>query len=1449
MEFSCLGTLEARVDGVPVELGEPQRRLVLAMLMTHADTVVSTDRLVDGIWGYEPPTSSRKIVQGYVSGLRKAFGNAEVIESQSPGYRLNAKPEQIDAHRFEELAAEGASEVTSDPDRARELLGGALALWRGAPYEDLGDCDALHAEISRLEQLRLTAIENRMAAEIYAGNAPAVVDELADLTRRHGLRERMWALRLLVLYRMGRRTEALRAFDEARTYLGSEVGLEPSAQLVIVRDRIIQQDSILETNAALDLVVPEPAATRNPYKGLRAFDEADAADFFGRDDLVRRLHESLDRRSTPRLVLLTGASGTGKSSVVRAGLIPRLRREGWHITSMYPGTDPNDALRVAIGSLGEADRGVIVIDQLEELFTLVDDPAVHAAFLEALVDVADPRRGGPWVIATIRADFLRDCMEHRGMAGLLGEALVIVTPLDDHQVRDVITKPAARVGCAVDPELVATMAQQVARRPTALPLLEFALADLFDRADGGVLTADDYHAGGGIAGPLIQRAEGLYDGFDDVRRETTKQLMLRLVVLRDDGEPLRRRVPVASLGGLEGVDDVSETLGRHRLVTFDRGDDGEPTLEIAHEALLREWPRLRSWIDEAAVALRNHAQLAGAAYEWEASGRADAYLLTGARLARLSDWEDTGIHLTGSETAFLDVSIDREAEVETGRRRRRRWIMVGFAFAAIVATALAIYGARNAGLADERAREARAGALAASARGMFDEDPELAVMLGIEAIELDSDSDPAVAALSVALQEHRTVYAVDRSEAPPALGSISPDGELLAVVAGPAATLDVFEVGADEPLWSVEAREGEILDLAGFTTDGGQILVFEQRPGPNPDAPEATWTLRDAHTGQVDRLVSVDDACLFPYLWGGHPSGGFVDLDQPVWMVRNEACGWPIGSSATLVAFDLGSGEAEDLTEFRFDIVGGPTLSADGTRMAIASGGGGGVFMLDEDEPLLELPPGMSTLSSDGSLVLAGNDPMLLMDVANGETVAVFPGNHSRAAFSPSGRFVVAAGFDGATRVFDTFGGQELLELRGSGARDLVFQMTGDEQRLATFAPDGARVWDVGSKLFGTASPTVYGAEDGAFIVAAGIGVTSNRLVMPIGRDGSRETAIYQLGEATPIRTLPGRAVAISPDGSMLAMQSWPGEAVVDLESGGTGTYHQVGGLVLVDMESGEVVRELSDGPCVWYNRSDGELAGPGCGDDPEPWVEWAWNGSFSPDGSLFAMGGESGYVAVWDAATGERVHFVDSLAGGSQTLSGRDGFSVVAFSPSGDHLAVERFDLSPDTSVTVERVNTTTWETEADLELDQPLTAMRYTPDGSALVGGGSSADVTIIDAQVWDVAAELEGQQGGQLQDVDVSPDGRLVVAAAQNGVVWVWDVESESVVHRMDFPATGPAGGVVNVEFVDDQTILVSGESSAVLMTLDPETLLEVARTRVTREFTGQECTTYRLDSCAR
>ncbi|MCL1598908.1 MAG: WD40 repeat domain-containing protein, partial [Actinomycetia bacterium] len=735
------------------------------------------------------------------------------------------------------------------------------------------------------------------------------------------------------------------------------------------------------------------------------------------------------------------------------------------------------------------------------------------------------------------------------------------------------------------------------------------------------------------------------------------------------------------------------------------------------------------------------------------------------------------------ERAFLGASVAHERELGLGRRRRRRWIMGGFAAAALVATIFGVVAVQRSRVADDRAREATAAAWAASARSVLDEDPELSVLLAIEALEIAPDSTAAMSALNEAMQAHRTIFAVQHNEPRSSSGSISPDGTLLATVYDER-KLEMWQVGdRSAPLWDAEVPEGRAIDAALFTNDGDQLVVFDGQPlsfDPDVARDPVVFTIYDARTGEVDDTVTVDDPCIAPAHVGAGTWNGFLDLALPMVTLRT-----PRGPESGLcvftspetdvVAIDMLTGEIEDVAVFQGGLLefGTPTVND-----ALVAVGPGAVYDRATGDAILELPLGPATLSADGSRVLAGFNPMMLLDVATGATLREYPGDYDTVYFSSSEEYIVAAGFDGATKVFETGTGWQRFELRGPGSRDLLAQMTADERLVATFSGDGStRVWDIGSQLIGTASTVSFDTDrTDDFIPRASVVTTPDYVLMPIGNNGTRRTAIFDITDGTLLRTILGRVVAVSPDGATAILQSWSGP--VELADYPGLSFREVGGFEIVDLPSGDVVAELS-GPCTWHNNVDVEVYGPGCGDYPDPWAEWVMTGSVSSDGTLFAMGGASGYVAVWDITTGEVVYFLDSLPGGNQIPN---GYAIVEFSPSGDELVTHRSD--PVGGVELRRVNTDTWEVEAEMtDLTSTLSELAYTPDGSLLIAGTWGSDVLVIDVESWTVISTLEGQQGALL-DVAVSPDGQLAVTGAVNGVAWMWDLETETVVGTFEF-----------------------------------------------------------------
>jgi DNA-binding SARP family transcriptional activator/ABC-type glycerol-3-phosphate transport system substrate-binding protein len=819
MEYRTLGALAARDGGRPVALGGRRQHLVLAVLLQHANRPVTTDRLVDAVWGDAPPATARKTLQVYVSRLRHALGVA-VIESLDHGYLLHTATDEVDAERFTRLAGEGRRKLTTDPAAAADALRAALAQWRGSPWGSLGDEPALQASREQLLERRLEALEDRIEADLVRGATEGLSSELDGLLAEHPLRERLSRLAMLLLYRQGRQAEALSIYQQLRGQLTSELGIEPSPQLQRLHERILQQDPVLEgpvPAAAAPPPAPAPSGpARNPYRGLQAFAEADAADFFGREELIGQV---VARLGHEQLLVLVGPSGCGKSSIVRAGVVPAVRgRGGWVIATMVPGSHPFEALEAALlhaspslpASLREERRGddldllravlrvrpddaslLLVVDQLEELF-LLTDRAERRRFVRNLVEAVEDPAARLTVLATVRADLLDRPLEEPGLGPLIAAGLVSVPPLSPAQLEGACVRPAAGVGVAVAPELAAELVAEVADRPGALPLFEYALTECFDARGGGALTLAGYRGIGGLRGALARRADATYDALPPAEQEVARQVFLRLVTIGDGVDDTRRRVHRVELEQLplapEAVTTVLERFGRARLLSFDRDAlSGMATVEVAHEALLRAWPRLRSWIDEVRDDLRLHASLAVEAAEWERADRHPDYLLTGSRLALYDTWsEDGAIVLTGLERDLVADSrahherlraaerARHEHELAMARRGRRRLraLVVGLTGALALGSVLALVAGWQTADAERARDEAlelaqmfRIRELTATAAATRRSDPELSLLLALHAVAATAELDVPVAGATVealhwGLQAARVPYPV-----------------------------------------------------------------------------------------------------------------------------------------------------------------------------------------------------------------------------------------------------------------------------------------------------------------------------------------------------------------------------------------------------------------------------------------------------------------------------------------------------------------------------------------------------------------------------------------------------------------------------------------------------------------------------------------------------------------
>ena len=363
-------------------------------------------------------------------------------------------------------------------------------------------------------ELRLGAEELQLDASLASGHHREVLAGAQAMVEAAPVRERRWTLLALAQYQSGRQAEALRTLHRLRRMMAEELGLDPAPDAVALEQAILRQDPSLQVEEA-----ERAESDQSPYVGLRPYDESDAESYFGRDEEVARC---LERLADQGVLAVVGPSGSGKSSLVRAGVAAALRAQGRGVVVVTPGRRPMEALT---GPLGRGRRPVLVVDQAEEVFTLCTDPGERGEFLDRLCEYAETA----WVVLALRADRTGDVASHLGFTRLVERGLFLLGAMSADSLRSAVQEPARQAGLVVEPGLVDLVVREVEGEPGALPLLSHTLRETWLRREGRALTVAGYRASGGVRGAVSQSAERLYAGVPEEERGRLEELMLRLV--------------------------------------------------------------------------------------------------------------------------------------------------------------------------------------------------------------------------------------------------------------------------------------------------------------------------------------------------------------------------------------------------------------------------------------------------------------------------------------------------------------------------------------------------------------------------------------------------------------------------------------------------------------------------------------------------------------------------------------------------------------------------------------------------------------------------------------------------------------------------------------------------------------------------------------------------------
>jgi WD40 repeat protein/DNA-binding SARP family transcriptional activator len=1137
------------------------------------------------------------------------------------------------------------------------------------------------------------------------------------------------------------RTQAAKRLDAAASRAASErAGLRAAeddlAGSVVERQAAREHDAQREGGVDGVMVCP--------FKGLASFDVDDAGFFFGRERLIA---EMVARLAGAPLMGIIGPSGSGKSSALRAGLLPALAggvlpgSKGWALALLRPGEHPQRALKASLAAAGQEGRLVVAVDQFEEVFTACRDESERVTFVDALLAGArDPRRRAIVLIA-IRADFYGRCAAYAELWRLLGANQVTVGPMRRDELRRAIELPARRAGLEVESELTDALIADVEGEPGALPLMSTSLLELWQRRDGRRLRLVAYEQAGRVDGAVARLAESTYARLDPAQRDIARRILLRLAGEGEGDAVVRRRVGFDELPG-EGVAEVLDALADDRLVTVTEG-----AVEVAHEALLREWPRLRGWLEDDAQGRRVQHELGTAARAWDAGGRDPGELYRGARLAAALDWSSAHeVELNPTERAFLDLG---RAASERSQRRLRAVLggVVGLLVLAVIAGALAF---EQRGHARDEATAADAQRL--GARALLENDLDAALLLARQGVALDN-SVRTRGSLLAALSKSPAAIGVLRGAGERMWTlALSPDERTL-VAGDPAGNVFFFDTRTRRRVATFRPTDGNAwIVLLAYSPNGRRLAIAHDGPRGNvvavldtrsrrvlrtltPPRHRYVSALRYSADGTLDVMTVTRDGEEGPALFTRHDARTARRLLGPVRVNRRD--------TSPLLA------------------------TSDGRRLITAGDGEVTVRDAASLRPLERFPvrgasaPLWSTafaLSADDRTVAIGeaDGAVRFLDLQTG-TVRTASGRHEGAVtssqFTADGRWLITASEDGKVTVWDVrqAAAGETLSGHANGVQSL--RVTRNGRTLYTAGLDGAVfIWDLaGTRRLGRPFKASAGGDQFAAALSS-----DGRLFARGQNDGAITI--------TDTRTLAPRApFRVGGGGAFIRFRFVPGSRLMVVG-------REEGFLALVDSDSGSVLQLL--------RGHRGAVYTPG----------------ISADGSLLVTGSDDNTVRFWSLPNGQPI---------GAPLRFRRQLYDTQLSPDGRWVTVSLIDHNFE-SGTVE-----VWDARSRRRVRSVRVAVfvgfaRFSPDGRLLAVGNRFGRTQVWSTANWRPVTRWLGGDASGIITAHISPNGRTLATGSDTGIVQLWDIHSGQA---LGAPLPGGSNVPVLPFFTPDGTRLIA------------------------------------------